>query len=313
MAVTSFNGEMNMKFALQNIVLLIMVVIAHPASADLNIFACEPEWAALAQEIGGSHVTAFSATSALQDPHQVQARPSLLAKARRADLAVCTGAELEIGWMPLIQRQAGNSKIQIGQAGYFQAADYVRMLDKPSRLDRSSGDVHAMGNPHIQTDPRNFIAVAKKLTERMAQIDPVNATTYSTRYQDFSGRWQQAIDKWQQQAASLKGMPIVVHHKSWVYLENWLDLKEVATLEAKPGLPPSSAHLAEVLTQLNAQPAKIIIRTAYQDAKPSEWLADRTHIPAVLLPGTVGGTPEAKDLFSLFDDTIQILLKAVQP
>lgn len=301
-----------MKFAIQNSVLFMLIVMAYPVSADLNVFTCEPEWAALVQELGGSNVSTFSATSALQDPHQVQARPSLLAKARRADLAVCTGAELEIGWMPLIQRQAGNSKIQIGQAGYFQAADYVRMLDKPSRLDRSSGDVHAMGNPHIQTDPRNFIVVAKMLAERLAQIDPANATTYTERYQDFSARWQQAIEKWQQEAAPLKGLPIVVHHKSWVYLENWLDLKEVATLEAKPGLPPSSAHLAEVLAQLNTQPAKIIIRTAYQDAKPSEWLSERTHIPAVLLPGTVGGTPETSDLFSLFDNTIQTLLKAVQ-
>lgn len=301
-----------MKFTLQPVVFVLLVMIVQPVSANLNIFACEPEWAALAQELGGSNVSTFSATSALQDPHQVQARPSLLARARQADLAVCSGAELEIGWLPMIQRQAGNPKIQIGQPGYFQAADYVRMLDTPSRLDRSSGDVHSMGNPHIQTDPRNFIPVAKMLVERMAQIDPANAKIYTERYQDFSARWQTAIDKWQQAATPLQGMPVVVHHKSWAYLENWLDLKEVATLEPKPGLPPSSAHLAEVLAQVNTQPAKIIIRMAYQDAKPSEWLAERTGIPAVMLAGTVGGTPKASDLFSLFDDMVQTLLKAVQ-
>lgn len=301
-----------MKFTLHHIVLLLLALIAHPVSASLNVFACEPEWAALAQELGGTNVSAFSATSALQDPHQVQARPSLLAKARQADIAICTGAELEVGWMPMIQRQAGNPKIQTGQPGYFQAADYVHMLETPARLDRSEGDVHAMGNPHIQTDPRNFVAVAKMLVERMVQIDPANAATYTARYQDFSSRWQQAIDKWQQEAAPLKGMPIVVHHKSWVYLEDWLDLKEIAALEPKPGLPPSSAHLADVLAQLQVQPAKIIIRAAYQDSRPSEWLSERTGIPAVLLPGTVGGTPEAKDLFSLFESTVQTLLQAVQ-
>jgi zinc/manganese transport system substrate-binding protein len=311
MAPTSFKGDTNMKSTLQHMVFLLLAVLAHPVSANLNVFACEPEWAALAQELGGSKVTAFSATSALQDPHQVQARPSLLAKARRADIAVCSGAELEIGWLPMIQRQAGNPKIQIGQPGYFQAADYTHMLEKPARLDRSEGDIHALGNPHIQTDPRNFVPIAKMLVERMVQIDPANTTTYTARYQDFSARWQQAMDKWQEEAAPLKGMPVVVHHKYWAYLEDWLDLKEVATLEPKPGLPPSSAHLAEVLAQLKVQPARMIIRAAYQDPKASQWLSERTGIPAVMLPGTVEGTPEAKDLFSLFDNTIELLLKAV--
>jgi zinc/manganese transport system substrate-binding protein len=310
MAPISFKGDTNMKFTIQHIVFLLLAVLAQPVSANLNVFACEPEWAALAQELGGSNVTAFSATSALQDPHQVQARPSLLAKARRANIAVCTGAELEIGWLPMIQRQAGNPKIQIGRLGYFRATDYIHMLEAPARLDRSEGDIHSLGNPHIQTDPRNFVPIAKMLVERMAQIDPANAATYTARYQDFSVRWQQAIDKWQEEAASLKGMPVVVHHKYWAYLENWLDLKEVATLEPKPGLPPSSAHLAEVLAQLQVQPARMIIRSAYQDPKASQWLSERAGIPAVMLPGTVGGTPEAKNLFSLFDNTIELLLKA---
>jgi zinc/manganese transport system substrate-binding protein len=310
MAPTSFKGDTNMKFTIQHIVFLLLIGMVQPVSANLNVFACEPEWAALAQELGGSNVTAFSATSALQDPHQVQARPSLLAKARRADIAVCSGAELEIGWLPMIQRQAGNPKIQIGQPGYFRAADYIRMLEAPARLDRSEGDIHSLGNPHIQTDPRNFVPIAKMLVERMGRIDPANATTYTARYQDFSARWQQAIDRWQLQAVPLKGMPVVVHHKYWAYLEDWLDLKEVATLEPKPGLPPSSAHLAEVLAQLQVQPARMIIRSAYQDPKPSQWLSERAGIPAVMLPGTVGGTPEAKDLFSLFDNTLELLLKA---
>jgi len=301
-----------MKHTIRIAVLLLITLAVRPVSANLDIFACEPEWAALAQELGGTNVSTFSATTALQDPHQVQARPSLLAKARQADIAVCTGAELEIGWMPMIQRQAGNAKIQVGQSGYFQAADYVRMLETPTRLDRSEGDIHPMGNPHIQTDPRNIALVAKALTERMAQVDPPNADKYAAGYQDFSARWEKAIDKWQQQAAPLKGTPIVVHHKTWVYLENWLGLQEVATLEPKPSLPPSSAHLAEVLAQLKAQPVKMIIRSAYEDSRPSEWLSERAGTPAIMLPYTVGGTAEAKDLFGLFDDTVQKLLAAVQ-
>jgi zinc/manganese transport system substrate-binding protein len=299
-----------MKSTIHYVALLLAVIAVQPASANLEIFACEPEWAALAEEIGGSNVSTFSATTALQDPHNIQARPSLLAKARRADLAVCTGAELEIGWMPMIQRQAANPKIQANQPGYFQAADYVNLTDKPAQLDRSAGDVHPMGNPHIQTDPRNIGLVAKALAGRMAQLDPSNAATYEARYQDFVARWQKAIARWQTQAAPIRGTPIVVHHKSWAYLENWLDLQEVATLEPKPGLPPSGVHLAAVLEQLKVQPAKMIIRAAYQDPRPSEWLSQRAAVTAVVLPGTVGGTPEAKDLISLFDDTVQRLLKA---
>ncbi|OGT35502.1 MAG: zinc ABC transporter substrate-binding protein [Gammaproteobacteria bacterium RBG_16_51_14] len=291
---------------------VVLLFIVRSTQANLEIFTCEPEWAALAGELGGSNVTTFSATTALQDPHQVQARPSLLARARRADLAVCTGAGLEIGWIPMIQRQAANPEIQPGQPGFFQAADYVPMLEVPARMDRSEGDIHAEGNPHIQTDPRNIGLVAKALAGRMAQLDPVNAAIYMARYEDFSARWEKAIDKWQQQAAPLKGTPIVVAHRYWVYLEKWLGLQEVATLESKPGLPPSSAHLAEVLAQLKAQPARVIVRVAYQDARPSEWLSERAGIPAVMLPGTVDGTPEATDLFRLFDDTIQKLLKAIQ-
>lgn len=292
--------------------LLFAILVIQPAAAKLQIFACEPEWAALAQELGGPNVSTFSATTALQDPHHVQARPSLLAKGRRADLLVCTGADLEIGWLPLIQRQAGNARIQVGQPGYFQATDYVPMLDAPVRLDRSEGDVHPMGNPHIQTDPRNVGLVAKALAARMAQLDPSNAAAYAAQYQAFAARWDGAIAQWQQQAAPLKGIAIVVHHRYWVYLERWLGLQNVAALEPKPGLPASGAHLAGLLAQLEVQPARMILRSAYQDPRPSEWLAERAGIPAVVLPGTVGGTPVAKDLFGLFDDTVQRLLGAVQ-
>lgn len=302
-----------MKRSVITFVVILVVLSATSASAALKIFACEPEWEALAQEIGGPDVSTFSATTGLQDPHQVQARPSLLAKARRADLLICTGAELEIGWLPMIQRQAANPQIQAGQPGYFQAADYVRILEVPTALDRSAGDVHAQGNPHVQTDPRNYAPIAKALAARLAQLDAANAARYASRYADFSTRWEQALARWQEQASSLKGMAIVVHHHSWTYLENWLGLQEIASLEPKPGLPPSGVHLTEVLAQLKSQPVKFIVRTPYNDERASQWLAERAGVPAVMLADTVGGTPAAHDLFTLFDDTLQRLLKAVRP
>ena len=286
----------------------LMLLIALPAAAEVKVFACEPEWAALAQELGGDKVSVFTATTAHQDPHHIEARPSLIARLRQADLLVCTGAELESGWLPVSLRQAGNARVQPGQPGYFEAASHVRMLEVPARLDRAEGDVHATGNPHIQTDPRNIGRVATALAERMAQVDPAGASYYQARYRDFATRWEAAIKRWEQQAAPLKGVRIVVQHKGFPYLENWLGLREVAALEPKPGIEPTSAHLTEVLEQLRRQPAKMILRAAYNDGRGSEWLAERTKIPAVMLPFTVGGSDKAKDLFGLFDDTVQRLL-----
>ena len=282
------------------------------AAAALNVFACEPEWGALAQELGGDHVTVYVATNALQDPHQIQAKPSLLAQARRADLVVCTGAELEIGWLPIVLRQSGNSAVQPGKPGYFEAANYVQKLEVPTRLDRAEGDVHAAGNPHIQTDPRNIGRVATALAQRLAEIDPAGAIYYQSRYRDFAPRWEAAIKRWEQQAAPLKGVTVVVQHKGFPYLEHWLGLREAAALEPKPGVEPTSAHLTEVLEQLQREPAKMILRAAYSDDRASEWLAGRAKIPAVALPYTVGGNDKAKDLFSLFDDTVQQLLGALK-
>lgn len=285
---------------------------ALPSFSALNILACEPEWGALAHEIGGDKVSIYEATNAFQDPHHVQAKPSLLARARNADMLVCTGSQLEIGWLPILQQQAGNPKIQAGQPGNFEAAQFVRMLEVPNSVDRSMGDVHPGGNPHIQTDPRNIGMVAEALAKRLAEIDPANSAYYQGNYKTFAARWNAAIRNWDKQAAPLKGMNIVVHHKAFAYLENWLGLHEVAALEPKPGVEPTEAHLSEVLAQLQRQPAKAVIRAAYSDGRGSEWLAERAKIPALVLPFSVGGSERAKDLFGLFDDTLQKLLSALK-
>jgi zinc/manganese transport system substrate-binding protein len=279
-----------------------------PARANLNVFACEPEWGSLSQEIGGDHASIYTATTGAQDPHQIQARPSLIARARKADVTVCSGSELEVGWLPMIQRQAANSKIQAGTPGAFEATRYVRMRDVPTRLDRADGDVHPGGNPHIQTDPRNILAVAKPLAERFAELDPANAVYYRDRYQAFAAKWNASMQRWQEQAAALKGVPVAVQHKNWTYLFDWLGLKEVVALEPKPGIPPSSGYLAQVVDQIKREPIRMVIRAGYEDSRLSDFLKDRANVPEVVLPFTVGGTPAAKDLTSLFDDTVNRLM-----
>jgi zinc/manganese transport system substrate-binding protein len=229
---------------------------------------------------------------------------------RRADLVVCTGAELEIGWLPVLLREAGNATVQPGLPGHFEAARFVLLRDKPVRLDRADGDVHASGNPHIHTDPRNILRVSAALAARLAEVDPANAAAYRSRGKDFAARWNAAMTRWQTRAVPLKGVPVAVQHASFLYLLNWLEMPTVATLEPKPGVEPSVGHLARVAAQLQAAPARMVLRTAYQSPRPADWLAQRAGIPALALPYTVGGNERASDLFSLFDDTLDQLLKA---
>src|SRR3989440_325332 len=214
-------SEDPMKTALKVLLAALAPALAWPATAALNVFTCEPEWAALAQELG---------------------------------------------------------------------------------------DIHPAGNPHVHLDPRNIAKVGQVLTERLTQIDARNADTYRTRAEDFNKRWAAAVEKWRQQAQPLKGMPIVVYHKDMSYFINWAGMREVGSLEPKPGIPPTPTHLAELVEQMKRNPAKAVVYSPYNNPGAAQFLSQRANIPVVPLPFTVGGTPKAKDLFGLFDDTIERLL-----
>ena len=279
-----------------------------PVSANaLNVFSCEPEWAALVEELAGDNVKITEATTAFQDPHMLQARPSLIAGARNADLLVCTGADLEIGWLPLLLRRAGNAAIQPGTPGHFMAADYVRRIEIPASIDRSQGDVHPQGNPHIHLHPRNIERVAEALAVRLAELDPANAAVYRANADDFLRRWSDARARWEERAEALAGMRLVSHHRSFSYLADWLDLDIVATLEPKPGIPPSGAQLSRLLEQLTPAPPAGIIRAQFENEKPAHWLSDRLSIPVLEMAYTVGGADAATDLFGLYEHTIATL------
>jgi zinc/manganese transport system substrate-binding protein len=279
-----------------------------PASAKLNVFACEPEWAALATALGGEDVEVFTATTARQDPHQIQARPALIARLRNADLAVCTGAELEVGWMPVLLRQSSNAKVQPGAPGYFEATQQVKLLEVPTRLDRAEGDIHPQGNPHVQGDPRNVQIIAAALAKRLALIDPAHAAAYAQRGKMFEEKLAQAIQVWQKEAAPLKGVNVVIYHKEWIYLMNWLGMHEVGAIEPKPGVPPGSAYLTQLLEEIPQKNARMVIYSAYQDHRAPDFISEKAKIPAVMLPFTVGGTEQAGDLFSFYEDTIKRLV-----
>jgi len=301
-----------MRHFIRGLLAVIVLTATIPADAALKILATTTDWGALATELGGDKVNVYVATSALQDVHRVDAKPSLVARARTADLVVATGAELEIGWLPVLVQESGNRSIQPGGAGYFEAAAQLHLLEVPSQLDRSLGDIHPQGNPHVQLDPHNIATVAKALTARLAALDAGNAAYYQQRGADFDSRWSQAIARWESRAAPLKGIPIVVMHRDQTYLTHWLGLQEVAAIEPKPGVPPSAGYLGALVTKLSAAPPRMILRNAYNDPKAADWLSERVHAPVVLLPFSVGGTPDAEDLFALFDATLNRLLAVVK-
>lgn len=291
---------------------LILLALAPASQAAVRVLATTADWAALTRELGGDRVDVYVATTAMQDVHHVEAKPSLVARARTADLLVANGAELEAGWLPVLLQESGNPRIQRGAPGFFEAAFAVTLVEVPAKLDRAMGDIHPLGNPHIHLDPHNVAAVAKVLAARLAAIDPAGADYYAARGADFDRRWTDAMARWQAKAAPLRDMPVVIMHRDQSYLRRWLGLRELAAIEPKPGVPPSAGYLGELVTKLAATPPKMILLNAYNDPKAANWLANRVRAPAVVLPYSVGGSPGAKDLFGLFDDTLAKLLGAVQ-
>lgn len=288
-----------------------LVGLSQPVFADMQVFTCEPELEALVKTLGGEKVSVSVATNAKQDVHYIQARPSLINKVRRADMVVCTGASLEVGWLPVLLKKGANPKV-MDKPGLFMAAEQVTLLGAGAVADRSQGDVHPEGNPHAFQDPYRLLTIAEKLSERLALLDKENEAYYLERFSDFKKRWLAAIDKWEAKAAPLKGLAVVVHHKSWEYFLNWLGVTIAEAIEPLPGIPPSSSHLSKLVTQMESKPAYAIVRSPFTDKKGSLWLAKRTGICAVELAYTVGGNKQASDLFTLFDSMIDQLLEVKQ-
>ena len=297
---------------LRALCLIATLAISGSAHAAVRILATTADWGALASELGGDKVDVYTATNALQDVHRVDAKPSLVARARNANLVVANGAELEVGWLPVLLQESGNPKVQPGTPGYFEATAQLRLIEVPSAVDRAMGDIHPQGNPHAHLDPRNIAVVAKALTARLAALDPANAGYYEGRDSEFQARWQAAIVRWEAEAAPLKGVPVVVMHKDQSYLCRWLGLKQLAAIEPKPGVPPSAGYLAQLVTTLGSTPPRMIMRNAYNDPKAANWLSERVHAPVVTMPFSVGGTPGARDLYGLFDDSIKQLLAVLK-
>ncbi|MCH2037904.1 MAG: zinc ABC transporter substrate-binding protein [Rickettsiales bacterium] len=288
----------------------LLLVAPFTAQGRINIFACEPEWAALSEEIAGEKAHIKSATHAKQDSHYIKARPSLIASIRKADIVICSGGGLEEGWLPILLKRAPVS-VQHSNIGHIMVTDHVEVLGIPKEgeLDRSHGHIHASGNPHVHLNPYNISKAALVLKKRLIHIDEENTSYYQSRYDNFSKAWNASLEKWESDAASLKGMNIVVYHKNWLYLEQWLGLNRIASLEPKPGISPTVKHLEHVLAKAKKQTVSAVIRSPFEPDDASLWFAERTGAKDLMLPYTVGGTSTSTSLTSLFEETISLLKK----
>jgi len=277
------------------------------ASAKVNVVTSTPDLAAITKEIGKDKVDVTSLAKGYQDPHFVDAKPSYVLKLNRADLLVKQGLDLEIGWLPVLIIGSRNSKISSKDAsGYLDASTLLtNVLEVPEvPIDRSMGDIHPLGNPHYLLDPRNGVAVGKGIAERLSEIDPGNSSFYIANYEDFKKLMINKIAGWEQKLSGVKGFDIITYHKLWSYFDNWAGLKEVDTIELKPGIPPSPSHVAKLLTNAGSLDICMVIAANYYPDKTARVVAEKLGVPFVSLPASVGGTEDIKSYSDLFDTIV---------
>jgi zinc/manganese transport system substrate-binding protein len=281
------------------------------AAQALNVFACEPEWAALVRVLVPD-AAVVSATHVRQDPHHIEARPALIAQLRRADLAVCTGASLEAGWLPMLQQRAGNPRVQDGEPGMFHAADHVELIDPQPAAGPFAGDVHAEGNPHFHVDPYRLLIVARALAAELATLAPAQAPQVRERLAAFERDWQARIAEWERRAAPLRGRTVAAQHGTFAYLWRWLGMVQAADLEPRPGMAPTPGHLQRLQQQLRSQPPMAIVAAQHNDPRSARWLAAQLgpQVPALVLPATVPDPAAPDALGAWIDSLLQALLAA---
>jgi len=273
--------------------LVLIAALAPAAPAKLNVVATTPDLASIAREIGGDKIVLTTLAKPTEDPHFVDARPSFIVKLNHADVLIEGGAELEIGWLPALLDQARNEKIVAGAPGHVNCAKGVQLLDVPATLDRSRGDIHAAGNPHFAISPSNGKIIAQNIADALAENDPPNAETYRANLKNFTAALDAKLVEWRKTLAPFKGRSLVAYHDSWPYFAREFGLKIELFLEPKPGIPPTPAHLAEVITKMKEENARVIIVDPYLNRRTADTVARETGatvVPVTQFPGGLKGT-----------------------
>ena len=285
------------------------LAIAAPVLAGPpKVITTTEDLAALAHEVGGDKITVESMAKGYQDPHFVEPKPSFIIKLHDADLLIVIGRELEIGWLPPLQTQSRNAKIQVGGAGYLDASEGVKILEIPTgQLTRAMGDVHPSGNPHYWLDPDNGRIIAKAIAARLSQIDPADKAYFDQRYADFDKRLGEATQRWNAAMAPYKGTKIVTYHRSWPNFTDRFGLDVIGYVEPKPGIPPSPSHTIDLIAEMKRQSVKVIFVEPYFDLKTPQSIARETGAKVLVLAPSVGGVKEAPDYIKLFDYNVNLV------
>jgi len=304
--------HMHMKKIVLAMAMLAVAGVAQ-AQGKLNVVATTEDLASIASEVGGDRIAVESIAKGYQDPHFVEAKPSLQVALNRADLLVHVGLELEIGWLPPLVVGARNPRIQVGQPGNLDASAQIPVLDLPTtRVDRSMGDIHPMGNPHYFIPPQSALIVAQEIAERLALLDAAHAADYRKNLGAFQAEVGRRRVEWERRAAPLRGMKVATYHKSWSYVSQWVGLSEIGYVEPKPGIPPALSHLAQLVSQMKAQGARAVLVESFYSRKTAEEVARLSGAKLVVLPSDVGARADIKDWFSLVDAVVDGLLAAVK-
>jgi zinc/manganese transport system substrate-binding protein len=294
---------------------LVVVSAASMAEAKVKVFACVPEWAALATTIGGDRVEITLATSALDNPEKMTPTPGMISALQGADMIVCTGAGLEDSWLPAMLDKAGNAKVGEGQPGHFMASEFVQLIEDDAAGEHEHHGpaaphkhMHESGNPHLHGNPTNVRSVAAQLAKRLIEIDPDGKDQYSANAKTFIKDLGALAKEIETVAAPLKGINVAVQHEHSLYVLKWLGIVTVATVEPEPGVPPGPAHLAEIIEEVSHEDIKFVLYAAHEDPGPSQYVAEKAGIPLIKLPYTVGGTPDAADFAAFYRSTVERLL-----
>ena len=286
-------------------VLVLFLLFLSVSLAQLKVVATYPWIGDLVKEVGKDRVSLYVIAKGTEDPHFVVPKPSHIAKMRDADLLIMQGASLEVGFLPPLLQQSNNPKIQPGRQGLLDLSEFVKIIEKPVSVSRAMGDVHPEGNPHYQLDPHNIPPLARAIAERLCQLDSPNCAYYRGNLEDFLRRWNAKLTEWDREFAKLKGVKVIQYHKLYDYLLQRYGMVLVGTLEPLPSIPPTGKHIEGLISQ--AQGVKFILQDVYHEKRTAQFVAQRLNAKVVILPHDVGAVPEAKDLFSLFDEILRRL------
>ncbi len=277
------------------------------AGADVYVVTTDTTLEDIAKRVGGNKVTVESLARAGDDPHQVDPRPSMVVKLARAKVFARIGMDLDI-WVPAILDKSGNSQVQVGGKGYCDCSQNLRILEAPTaKLDPSQGDVHVYGNPHYLLDPANGILAAGNIAAALIRVDPANQPYYHQRFQDFGKEVVARLAKWKEKLASVKGLPVVTYHRSWVYFLARFGLKEYGTVEPKPGIPPSPGHINDLVKSMKADGVKVLLTESFRSARFPTLISEQSGAKVVSVPVAVDADPAAGDYFKLFDTIVDRL------